>query len=175
MNVAAGLSQPQKLNETHVLAGFDCGKEALNRWLRVHALANQKSDYTQVMVVTNGADVVGFYGLSMSSVHRDDVPKKIKPHPAPRDIPCLLLGQLAVDSRWGGKGIGSGLLKDALIRAIGIADHAGMRAVVVNALDEEAGKFWAGMGFIAAKGDPQTFFRSIEDIRATLAEAMAGW
>lgn len=173
MNVAAGLSPPQKLNETHVLAGFDCGKEALNQWLRVHALANQKADYTRVMVVTSGSDVVGFYGLSMSSVHRDHVPKKIKQHPAPKDIPCLLLGQLAVDMRWLKKGIGAGLLKDALIRAVGIADQAGMRAVVVNALNEDAGKFWAGVGFIAAKGDPQTFFRSIEDIRATLAASLA--
>ena len=173
MNVAARLSPPQKLNETHVLTGFDCGKEALNQWLRVHALANQKADYTQVMVVTSGADVVGFYGLSMSSVHRDDAPKKIKPHPAPRDIPCLLLGQFAVDTRWSGKGIGAGLLKDALTRAIRIADQAGMRALVVNAVDEEAGKFWASKGFIAAKGDPQTLFRSIEDIRATLAASLA--
>lgn len=174
MNVAAGLSAPQKLNDAHVLVGFDCGKEALNHWLRTHALANQKADYTQVMVVANGIDVVGFYGLSMSSVHRDDVPKKIKPHPAPKDIPCLLLGQLAVDARWRGKGVGAGLLKDALIRAISIADQAGMRAVVVNALDEDAGKYWASVGFSAAKGDPQTFFRSIDDIRATLAASMDG-
>ena len=104
MNIAAWLSPPQQLNEIHTLAGFDCGKEALNQWLRVRALVNQKAEYTKVMVVANGVDVVGFYGLSMSSVHRDDAPKKIKPHPAPKDIPCLLLGQLAVDIRWGNKG-----------------------------------------------------------------------
>lgn len=174
MSAVGGLSQPQKLNEAHGLIGFDCGKEALNRWLRDHALANQKANYTQVMVITCGANVVGFYGLAMSSVHRNDAPRKIKPHPAPRDIPCLLLGQLAVDKRWRGKGIGLGLLKDALTRAVHVADQAGMRAVMVNALDEDAGGFWASMGFIAAAGDPQTWFRSIEDIRASLAAALGG-
>lgn len=171
MNTAAWLSSPQQLNEVHTLAGFDCGKEALNRWLRVRALANQKAEYKKVMVVANGVDVIGFYGLSLSSVHRDDAAKKVRPHPAPKDIPCLLLGQLAVDIRWGNKGIGSALLKDALIRAVNIADQAGMRAVVVNALDEDAGKFWIGKGFIGTQKDPQTFFRSIQDIRATLAMA----
>lgn len=172
MNAAVTLSAPQKLTDAHVLDGFNCGKEALNRWLRTHALANQKANYTQVMVVTKGADVVGFYGLSMSSVHRDDVPKKIKPHPAPKDIPCLLLGQLAVDLRCQGQGIGAGLLKDALTRGVNIAGQAGMRAVVVNALDEDARKYWASVGFIPSKGDPQTFFRSIDDIQTTLAASM---
>lgn len=171
MSLAGELSPPQILNETHVLDGFDCGKEALNIWLREHALANQKADYTKVMVVTTGANVVGFYGLAISSVHREDAPKKIRPQPAPKEIPCLLLGQLAVDKRWHGKGIGLGLLKDALIRAARIAEEAGMRAVVVNALDEDAGKFWTSVGFIASKKDSQTYFRSIADIRAALVEA----
>jgi hypothetical protein len=63
-------------------------------------------------------------------------PKKIKPHQAPKDIPCLLLGQLAVDALWHGQGIGAGLVKDALTREISVAGQAGMRAVVFNALDE---------------------------------------
>ena len=172
MNGAVGLSAPQNLNDTHVLDGFDCGKEALNHWLRTYALANQKTNYTKVMVVTQGLDVVGFYGLSMSSVHRDDVPKRIKSHPAPQDIPCLLLGQLAVDTRWHRQGVAAGLVKDALTRAINAADQVGSRAVVVNALGEEAGKFWLAMGFITSKADPQTFSRSMDDVRATLAAAM---
>ena len=172
MNGAVGLSAPQNLNDTHVLGGFDCGKEALNHWLRTYALANQKANYTKVMVVTHGLDVVGFYGLSMSSVHRDDVPKQVKSHPAPQDIPCLLLGQLAVDTRWRQQGVAAGLVKDALTRAVNAADQVGSRAIVVNALDEEAGKFWLAMGFITSKADPQTFFRSMDDVRATLAAAM---
>lgn len=172
MNAALKLSAPQKLTDAHVLNRFNCGKPALNLWLRTHALANQKANYTHVMVVTKRSDVVGFYGLSLSSVHRDNVPKKIKQHPAPKYIPCLLLGQLAVDLSCRGQGIGAGLLKDALTRAVSIAGQAGMRAVVVNAFDEDAGKDWASVGFIPAKEDPQTFFRCIDDIQATLAASM---
>lgn len=166
------LSAPHRLTGAHDLGGFDCGKRVLNKWLFEHAHANQKADYTQVMVVTHDVTVVGFYGLSMSSVSRNDVPRKIKSHPAPRQIPCLLLGQLAVDKRWRGNGIGRGLLKDALMRAVRLAGDVGTRAVVVNALDEEAARFWASVGFIVSSTEPQTFFRSMQDIRATLARAL---
>lgn len=172
LNVALGLSPPQKLQPIHILDGFDCGKEALNAWLQDHALKNQNDGYTQVMVVVDGLNVVAFYALAMSSVQREHVPRRIKAHPAPKEIPCVLLGQFAVDTRWCGKGIGRGLLKDALIRAVRMADEIGTRAVVVNALDEGAGKFWAQMGFIALRNDSQTYFRSIQDIRATLAVAV---
>lgn len=162
------LSTPHPLHGNDDLAGFDCGKPALNRWLQLRARANQHADYTKVIVVTNELSVVGYYGLSLSSVLRDDVPRQVKKHPAPTEIPCLLLGQLAVDVRWKGHGIGIGLLRDALIRAVNIAEHAGTRAVVVNALDADAAAFWVQAGFIAAAADPSTYFRTIADIRATL-------
>ncbi|MHB1273759.1 MAG: GNAT family N-acetyltransferase [Rhodanobacter sp.] len=173
MSLPGTLSAPQRLNEQHVLADFDCGKAALNTWLQSHAWTNQQADYTKVMVVASGKSVVGYYGLSLSSVHRDDVPRQVRKHPAPKDIPCLLLGQLAVDHRWKGRGIGGALLRDALIRALTIAGHAGTRAVVVNALDDDACRFWAGVGFLSVPKDPSTFYRRIEDIRATLGAAMA--
>ena len=169
MSPIPGLGTPQPLNEVHVLDQFDCGSEALNRWLRTHALANQKADYTKVMVVAHDQRVVGYYGLSLSSVQRSDMPRKLRSHPAPSPIPCLLLGQLAVDRRWHGKGIGIALLRDALIRAVNISENAGTRAVVVNALDAAAGQFWTSVGFLSTPHDPQTFFRKLEDIRATLA------
>ncbi len=160
------------MNEAHVLDQFDCGKQALNRRLRTHALANQKADYTKVMVVVHDQQVVGYYGLSLSSVQREGIPKKLCSYPAPSPIPCLLLGQLAVDRRWHGKGIGIALLRDALIRAVKIAENAGTRAVVVHALDEAAGQFWTKVGFLATPHDSQTFFRTIGDIRATLAASL---
>jgi predicted N-acetyltransferase YhbS len=168
----AKLGTPQALNDGHVLDQFDSGREALNQWLRTRALANQKADYTRVIVVTHLQEVVGYYGLSLSSVQRGDLPRKLRSHPAPNPIPCLLLGQLAVDRRWQGKGIGIALLKDALIRAVKIAEHAGTRAVVVNALDEAAAQFWTRVGFLATPHDSQTFFRTIADIRASLAASL---
>lgn len=172
MSPVPRLTTPQTLNDGHVLDRFDCGREAMNHWLRTHALANQKADYTKVMVVAHDREVVGYYGLSLSSVQREDVPKKLRSHPAPNPIPCLLLGQLAVHRQWHGKGIGTALLKDALIRAVKIAENAGTRAVVVNALDETAGQFWTRVGFLATSHDPQTLFRKMADIRTTLAASL---
>ncbi len=92
--------------------------------------------------------------------------------PAPNSIPCLLLGQLAVDRRGHNKVIGIALLKDALIRAVKIAEDAGTRAVVVNALDEAAAAFWPRVGFLATPRDPHTLSRKMADVRATLAGSL---
>jgi GNAT superfamily N-acetyltransferase len=86
----------------------------------------------------------------------------------------LLLGQLATDLRWAGKGIGTGLLKHALERCVAAAELIGGRALVVNAVDDEAAAFWRRRGFISSKDDPFLLFRSIADIAASLAEGAGG-
>jgi GNAT superfamily N-acetyltransferase len=89
-------------------------------------------------------------------------------------MPCLLLGQLATDAAWAGRGIGSGLLRHALIRSVAGARLIGGRALVVNALDEEAAAFWRRRGFLPTKDDPLTLFRSLADIAASLEAAGIG-
>ena len=91
-------------------------------------------------------------------------PKRSTPDP----VPCLLLGQLATDQNWIGKGIGSGLLKHALQRCVTAANLIGGRALFVNAVDFEAAGFWRRRGFIASKDDPLILLRSIADIAASL-------
>ncbi|HEX3504915.1 MAG TPA: GNAT family N-acetyltransferase [Xanthobacteraceae bacterium] len=83
-------------------------------------------------------------------------------------MPCLLLGQLATDQNWIGKGIGTGLLKHALQRCVTAAGLIGGRALIVNAVDAEAAAFWQRRGFIPTKDDPLVLFRSIADIAASL-------
>jgi GNAT superfamily N-acetyltransferase len=92
----------------------------------------------------------------------------------PDPVPCLLLGQLATDSDWAGKGIGSGLLKHALHRCAAAARLIGGRALIVNAVDDEAAAFWARRGFLPANDDPLTLFRSIADIAASIGTAWHG-
>ena len=159
MSRAARLGAPQALDEAQIPDRFDCGREALNHWLRPHALANQKADCTKVMVVIRDRGVIGYYGLSLSSVQHEDVPRKLRSHPATNPGPCLLLGQVAVNRGWRGKDIGIAALKGALIRAVKIAENAGTRAVVVNALDESAGQFWTRAGLLAAKRRPPAHLR----------------
>jgi GNAT superfamily N-acetyltransferase len=86
-------------------------------------------------------------------------------------VPCLFLGQLATDHGWAGRGIGNALLAHALQRCAVGARLVGGRAVVVNALDEEAALFWIRRGFLASKDDRLVLFRSIPEIAASLQAA----
>ena len=82
-----------------------------------------------------------------------------------------MLGQLATDQNWIGKGIGTGLLKHALQRCVAAANLVGGRALIVNAVDIEAAGFWARRGFIPSKDDPLVLFRSIADIAASIGSS----
>jgi GNAT superfamily N-acetyltransferase len=80
-----------------------------------------------------------------------------------------LLGQLATDLGWAGRGIGTGLVKYALQRCVAAAKLVGGRALLVNAVDLEAAAFWRRRGFLPSRDDPLILVRSIADIAASLA------
>jgi GNAT superfamily N-acetyltransferase len=123
------------------------------------------------MVVHDAGRVVGYYGLAPTAIVPTAMPRSIRTGQPPDPIPCLLLGQLATDTEWAGRGIGAGLLKHALERCIEAAKLVGGRALIVNAVDEEAAAFWQRRGFLPSKDDPMILFRSIGDIAASLAAA----
>lgn len=165
------LSAPEPLGAKHAVSGFTCGKPALDRWLKTRALSNQEKGFTAVMVVHEDNRVVGYYGLAPTAIVPGRMPRSIRTGQPPDPVPCLLLGQLATDERWKGKGIGTGLLKHALRRCVAAASLVGGRALIVNAVDAEAATFWGRRGFIASKDDPLVLFRSIADIAASIDHA----
>ena len=165
------LSAPEPLTRQHDTTRFSCGKPALDHWLKTRALANQEKGFTVVMVVHEAGRVIGYYGLAPTAVVPAALPRSIRTGQPPNPVPCLLLGQLATDSEWAGKGIGSGLLRHALERSVAGAQLIGGRAVVVHALDDDAAAFWKRRGFLPAKDDPLLLFRSIADIAASLRSA----
>lgn len=156
------------LNDAHRLDQFSCGKPALDNWLKSYARSNHARGFTRVLVVHAAGDVVGYYGLAPTVVEPSIVPRAIRTGRPPDPIPCLLTGQLAVDVRYAGRGIGSALVKDALGRCIAGAEIVAGRAVVVRAIDPEAEKFWQDWGFVPARDNPSILMRSIEDIRLWL-------
>jgi GNAT superfamily N-acetyltransferase len=162
------ISSPEPLTPAHNLDAFSCGKPALDRWLKTRALSNQDKGFTAVIVVHEVHRVVGYYGLAPTAIVPSRLPRSIRTGQPPDPVPCLLLGQLATDQNWIGKGVGSGLLKHALQRCVTAANLIGGRALIVNAVDLEAAAFWARRGFLPSKDDPLILFRSIADIAASL-------
>ncbi|QOZ29687.1 GNAT family N-acetyltransferase [Bradyrhizobium sp. CCBAU 51753] len=162
------ISGPEPLTREHELEPFSCGKPSLDRWLKTRALSNQEKGFTAVLVVHEANRVIGYYGLAPTAIVPTSLPRAIRTGQPPDPVPCLLLGQLATDRSWVGKGVGTGLLKHALQRCVTAASLIGGRALIVNAVDSEAAAFWQRRGFIPSKDDPLILFRSIADIAASL-------
>jgi GNAT superfamily N-acetyltransferase len=155
-----GLTRPASLSAYHILDEFDCGIPAMNDWLRRRALPNESSGASRSFVVCQGAMVVGFYALATGAVRRENAPGMIR-RAMPEPIPVMVLGRLAVDLNWQKQGIGTGLLKDALLRTLTVSKQAGIRALVVHALSEDAKHFYLLHGFKESPLQPMTLMLSL--------------
>ena len=158
----------EKLQPHHTVDTFDCGREALNLFLRKHALQNQRTGGSQTYVGTADDSVIGYYALAVGSVEQDQAPERIKKGLAKHSIPFMLLARLAVDLRWKKQGVGAALLKDATLRTLQAADIAGIRALVVHAQDEEAKTFYERFDFLPSPSDPLHLFILLKDLRKLL-------
>src|SRR5260370_38966430 len=125
----------EKLRRDRHVDLFDCGREALNRFLVRYAFQNQQAEASQTYVALVGDEVVGFYTLVVAQVENDDAPQRLGKGLANHPIPLMLVARLAVATSWQRKGLGSGLLKDALLPTPQAPDGAGVRAVAVHAQD----------------------------------------
>lgn len=123
------------------------------------------------MVIHESNRVVGYYGLAPTAIVPSVLPRSVRAGQPPDPVPCLLLGQLATDLAWAGKGIGTGLLRHALERCVTAARLIGGRALVVNAVDADAAGFWHRRGFLPSKDDRLVLFRSMSDIDASIKKA----
>jgi len=162
------LSPIEKLTADHDLSAFDCGKPALNDWLRRFALTNQQNDSARTYVLHRARKVVGYYSLSAGAVRKEESPARIAKGLARHPIGAILLARLAVDRNERGKGLGKELLVDALSRAMAAADAIGARAILVHAIDEEAAAFYKNFGFEPSPLEPRQLMLLMKDLRATL-------
>jgi GNAT superfamily N-acetyltransferase len=158
----------EKLRRDHVLDGFDCGKEPLNRFLIRNAFQNQQANASQTYVLVSGGLVIGYHTLVVGEVAQANAPERLKKGLARHPIPIMLLARLAVSKEHQGKGIGPALLKDALLRTLHAADIAGIRAFAVHAKDEEARSFYEHFDFVASPTDPMHLFILLKDVKALI-------
>lgn len=159
-------SAPAPLTHEHDLSQFSSGKPGLDDWLRNRALHNE-GRFARTYVVCRGKAVVGYHAMATGAVRREGLPKKSRRN-APDTVPIVLIARLAVDERFQGRGIGRGLLKDALGRALQLSGTVGCRAVLVHAIDDEAAGFYAAFGFQAFPAGSGTYFMPMETIVAAL-------
>ncbi len=160
----------EKLRRDHQVDPFDCGQDALNRFLVRYAFQNQQAEASQTYVALMGDEVVGFYTLVVAQVEYDDAPQRLGKGLARHPIPLMLLAHLAIAASWQGKRLGSGLLKDAMRRTLQAADIAGIRALAVHAKDDNARAFYERFGFVTAPTDPYHLFVLLKDVHAILEQ-----
>lgn len=164
------LRGPEPLAPAHDVSSFDCGNDALNRFLQRHALDNQRNQSARTYVALRGETrVVGYYSLAAASAEFDFVPARLAKGLARHPIPLTLLARLAVDVTEQGVGLGSGLLKDALKRFLQAQAIIAARALVVQAKDERAGEFYRHFGFEPSPIDASHLFLMTKDIQASLS------
>jgi GNAT superfamily N-acetyltransferase len=141
------LCPPEPLNSSHLLSNFDCGEPSLNEWLIRRALANHMNGASRVFVVANKSkNVFGYYALAAGAVSHSAANANLRRN-MPDPIPVIVLGRLAVDTRAQGKKLGAALLKDAVTRTLVVAESAGVRALLVHALNQKAKTFYEYYGF----------------------------
>lgn len=167
--ISLDLIPPAPITADQELANFDCGESSLNEWLKKRAFKNHVAGASRCFVVCAGVKVIGYYSLSAGAISHEAAPKAMRRN-MPNPLPILLLGRLAVDKRYHNQRIGQALLRDAMIRAVSVASDAGVFALLVHALSDQAKQFYLSRGFIESPLQPMTLLMTIETIRSILAE-----
>jgi GNAT superfamily N-acetyltransferase len=162
------VTAPEHIEAHHDSTAFDCGEPALNDWLRLQALKNEASGASRTYVICAEGRVVGYYALATGAVARAAATGKVR-RQMPDPIPVMIIGRLAVDTSYQGHGLGYGLLRDALLRTLQVAEQAGVRAVLLHAMTTEAKRFYLRAGFQESPLDPMTMMITTADIEKALA------
>jgi GNAT superfamily N-acetyltransferase len=150
------LSAPESLNPAHGLSEFDCGDLSLNDWLKRRALTNHLSGASRVFVVPDkSSSVFGYYAIAAGAIsHHDSISATRRNMSDP--ISVILLSRLAVDRRTQGLKLGASLLRGAVTRAVSVSQNAGVRALLVHALNLQAKAFYEHYGFQTSPTNPMT-------------------
>jgi len=159
------LARPEPLEARHLLEGFDCGKAALNDWLLRHARQSQGSGSAKTFVVADGDRVAGYFSLTVGQIDTLEAPERIRKGMGQYPVPVVILARLAVSRHDQGRGIGFGLLQDAVRRTMLVAEQAGIRAMLTHPIDQDASKFYTRFGFIASPLREQQLLLLLKDAR----------
>lgn len=149
---------PIYLTERHDLEDFQSGEEALDSWLQDRALDNMETGASRTYVIcpSDSHKIIGYYAICMGQILNQDVTGSMRRN-MPRQIPAVILGRLAIDKKWQGKGLGKALLQDAAQRSARAAREVSARLLVVHAISSEAEAFYLHHGFIRLPIETPTY------------------
>ena len=161
------LNPPTKLNLSHQVDQFDCGNIFLNDWLKSRALKNESQGASRTYVLSVENAIVAYYCLANGAIAQTISTGKVRRN-MPDPIPVMMIGRLAVDRHWQGKGFGKALLRDAILRTLQASEIAGIRAILVEAISEDAKQFYEKCGFAASPLAPMTLMITVNDAISSL-------
>lgn len=162
--------QPRLLQKDDPVSDFNCGSEALNRFLQHHAFQSQQSQSARTYVcLTTDGRLAGYYTLAYGSIEYGEAPERARKGLARHEIPVMVLARLAVAEEFQGQGVGKQLLRDSLLRTLQAADIAGLMAIIVHAKDESAKEFYEKFNFEPFPSEPLKLFLLLKDLRALIA------
>ena len=161
------VSSPRHLTGDHDVSDFDCGVPDLDSWLKRRAHQNEASGASRTFVIIAGGRVVGFYALAAGAVSHLQATGRVRRN-MPEQIPVMVLARLAVHREHQGTGLGTALLRDALLRTLQASEIAGIRAVLLHAFDESSKGFYLHHGFAESPIDPMTMMISLADVEKAL-------
>ena len=163
--MSLNLLAPQPLTAVHRVNDFACGEPSLDEGLKRRALNNQQSGASRTFVVVDEANqVLGYYALAAGAVAHQLATGAVRRN-MPDPVPVLVLGRLAVDSRALGIQLGAGMLQDAVSRAMTVSQNTGVRALLVQALNEQARGFYQHYGFVPSPHNPMTLMLCLNSLR----------
>ncbi len=153
------------LTDLHRVEGFDCGQVELDHWLVHTARVASRAGTAATYVLCRGPGVVGYYALAMGSISHASAPSRLR-RGMPDPVPVVVLARLALDRAEQGNRLGGQLLVDALRRCVRGGQEFGARAVVVDAIDDQAAAFYHHFGFHDLEG--HRLWRRLTDIAHAL-------
>jgi hypothetical protein len=160
-------ARPELINWAHSLTAFDCGDEAMNHWLRTHALDNEGRVSRTYVIADAGKSVIAYYSLATGRIDRHALPRRMR-HNLPEMVPVIVLGRVAVDRNHSSLGLGSGMLREAMFRTLEVSQKIGVRALIVHALDEQVELFYMKFGFVRSPTTGRSLILPIETIQEAL-------
>jgi GNAT superfamily N-acetyltransferase len=165
------LRPPEPIDSVHDLADFQSSEPTLDDWLRRRALRNEAGGGSRTYVICAGHSnqVVAYYCLAAGAVAHAGASTRVRKN-MPDPIPAVVVGRLAVDQRFQGRGLGRALLRDAILRTIQAAKIAGIRALLVHAMSDDARKFYEQAGFRSTPIEPMTLMITVAEAEKFVAQ-----